>query len=209
MGILLNRLQFFASVWASFTCRLKPHLSWLHARYKLSRVVWTAVPRGDTSRSHTWNIVPAVRKNSSPEYWIFTSVLVGSSPRSSLLGWFCNRTGTSVNDDARKSNNWLDQWHSGKLSTGSRVESFPRAFPSSTDVPVLLVNQPVYFRDGPYDTAPKYGTESIRYGMLHFRDRRSAASLRHRNRPATTVLKCVNRNSIRYDFHGGVWTYWH
>ena len=34
---------------------------------------------------------------------------------------FCNRTGTSVDDGARKSNNWLDQWQSGKLSTGSRV----------------------------------------------------------------------------------------
>ena len=50
--------------------------------------------------------------------------------------------GTSVDDDARKSNNWLDQWESSKLSTGSRVQSFPRAFPSSTDVPVLLLNQP-------------------------------------------------------------------
>ena len=36
------------------------------------------------------------------------------------LGWFSNRTGTSVDDGARKSNNWLDQWQSGKLSNGSR-----------------------------------------------------------------------------------------
>ena len=53
-----------------------------------------------------------------------------------------NRTGTSVDDDARKSNNWLDQSQSSKLSTGSRVQSFPCAFSSSTDVPVLLLNQP-------------------------------------------------------------------
>ena len=53
-----------------------------------------------------------------------------------------NRTGTSVDDDARKSNNWLDQSQSSKLNTGSRVQSFPRAFPSSTDIPVLLLNQP-------------------------------------------------------------------
>ena len=52
-----------------------------------------------------------------------------------------NRTGTSVDDGERKLNNWLDQWHSGKLGTGSRVQSFPRAFPSSTDVPVMLLNQ--------------------------------------------------------------------
>ena len=59
-----------------------------------------------------------------------------------IIGWFSNRTGTSVDEGARKSNNWLDQWQSGKLGTGSRVWSFPRAFPSSTDVPVLLLNQP-------------------------------------------------------------------
>ena len=52
------------------------------------------------------------------------------------LGWFSNRTGTSVDDGARKWNNWLDQWQSGKLSTGSHVQSFPRAFQASTDVPV-------------------------------------------------------------------------
>ena len=56
--------------------------------------------------------------------------------------WFSNRTGTSVDDDARKSNNWLDQWESSKLSTGSRVQSFARTFLSSTDVSVLLLNQP-------------------------------------------------------------------
>ena len=38
-----------------------------------------------------------------------------------ILGWFSNRTGTSVDDGARISNNWLDQWQSGKLGTGSRV----------------------------------------------------------------------------------------
>ena len=56
--------------------------------------------------------------------------------------WFSNRTETSVHDDARKSNNWLNQWESSKLSTGSRVQSFPRTFLSSTDVSVLLLNQP-------------------------------------------------------------------
>jgi len=32
-----------------------------------------------------------------------------------------NRTGTSVDDGARKSNNWLDQWQGGKLDIESRV----------------------------------------------------------------------------------------
>ena len=64
-----------------------------------------------------------------------------------IIDWFSNRRGTSVDDGALKSDNWLDQWQSGKLSTGSRVWSFPSAFPSSTDVPVLLLNQPS--KEGP------------------------------------------------------------
>ena len=36
-------------------------------------------------------------------------------------GLYSYRTGTSVDDGARKPNNWLDQLHSGKLGTGGRV----------------------------------------------------------------------------------------
>ena len=43
----------------------------------------------------------------------------------------------------------LDQWQSGKLGTGSCIQSVPRAFPSSTDVPVLLLNQPKNISLGP------------------------------------------------------------
>ena len=42
-------------------------------------------------------------------------------------------------------------------------------------------------------TAPKYGTKPIRYVTLHFRERRGAASLRRRNRAATTVLMCEQK----------------
>ena len=59
------------------------------------------------------------------------------------IGWFSNRTGTSVDDGMHKLNNWLDQWQSGKLGSGSHVWSFPCAFPSSTDIPVLMLNQPI------------------------------------------------------------------
>ena len=59
-----------------------------------------------------------------------------------ISGWFSNRTGTSVDDDARKSNSWLDQWLNGKLGSGSRVSSFPRALSSSNDVPIVLLNLP-------------------------------------------------------------------
>ena len=44
-----------------------------------------------------------------------------------------------VDNGARKSNNWLDQWQSGKLGTGSHLQSVSRAF---LDVSVLLLNQP-------------------------------------------------------------------
>jgi len=67
------------------------------------------------------------------------------------LGLFSNRAGTSVDDGARKSNNWLDQWQSDKLGTGSRVKSFSRAFPSSNDVRVLLLNQPINPLDETFD----------------------------------------------------------
>ena len=53
-----------------------------------------------------------------------------------------HRAGTSVDDDARKSNNWLDQWQNSKLGTGSRVKSFLCALTSSNDVFVLLLSQP-------------------------------------------------------------------
>ena len=77
--------------------------------------------------------------------WVMTRHQYGISavvPWASL-GWLSNRTGTSLGDGARKSNNWLDQMQSGKSGTGSGVQSFPPSFPSSTDVPVLLLNQPI------------------------------------------------------------------
>ena len=40
----------------------------------------------------------------------------------------------------------------------------------------------------PVHSTPKYDTEPIRYVTLHFQDRRSAASLRYRNRAEITVL---------------------
>lgn len=48
--------------------------------------------------------------------------------------------------------------------------------------------------------ALKYGTKPIRYVTLHFRDRRCAASLPHKNCAAQST---VNRRPFRYDFHGG------
>ena len=42
-------------------------------------------------------------------------------PLRKTIGWLSKRTGTSIDDGARKSNNWPDQWRSGKLGTRSRV----------------------------------------------------------------------------------------
>ena len=70
----------------------------------------------------------------------------------------------------------------------------------------------IYFLDGSdIHTAPKYGSNPIRYVTLHFRHQRNAASLRFRNRTKITVLVCeypVSRFSQRkaeffrdYDFY--------
>ena len=40
-----------------------------------------------------------------------------------IIGLLSNRTGTSVDDGARKSNNWLDQWLSDKWAP--EVEFIP------------------------------------------------------------------------------------
>ena len=42
----------------------------------------------------------------------------------------------------------------------------------------------------PVHTAPKCVTETNRYVMLHFRDQRSASSLRSRNPAEITVVMC-------------------
>ena len=51
--------------------------------------------------------------------------------------------GKSIDNGARRSNNWLDRWQSDILGTWGRVKSLTRAFLSSTDVPVLLLNKPI------------------------------------------------------------------
>ena len=58
--------------------------------------------------------------------WVMTRHQYGISavvPWASL-GWLSNRTGTSLGDGARKSNNWLDQMQSGKSGSGSGVSPF-------------------------------------------------------------------------------------
>ena len=54
-------------------------------------------------------------------YFAGTNPINGEGIQSFTIGWFSNRTGTSFDDGARKSNNWLEQWQSEKLRTGSRV----------------------------------------------------------------------------------------
>ena len=52
--------------------------------------------------------------------WAFYS-RTASNGHLPIIGWFSNRTGTPVDDGARKSNNRLDQWQRDKLGTRSRV----------------------------------------------------------------------------------------
>ena len=189
---LLNRLQFCASVWASFTRRLRPHLLWLHEK-RCS--VNSSDKRWHKSFTYFEHGTHGTVEFQSSDSWIFTSVLVGSSPRSNLLGWFYNRTGTSVDDGTQiKQLAWP--------ITERQIEHRKSCLVLLCLVPVLLLNQPIYFRDGPYDTAAKYGTEFIRYGTLHFRDRRGAASLRHRNCAA------YNRSNVCEQTLYPVWFSW-
>ena len=49
-----------------------------------------------------------------------------------------------VDHGALKLKSWPDQWQSDKLGTKSHVSKifFPHAYPLSTDIPILLLNQP-------------------------------------------------------------------
>ena len=58
------------------------------------------------------------------------------------LGWFSNRMGKSVDGGTCKLKNRLDQLQGNKLGSGSHIQSFPCTFSWSTDVPILLLNQP-------------------------------------------------------------------
>ena len=74
--------------------------------------------------SMTFIISISIHKRSAPSYVQINFQYGGvrcTWVRRAIKGWFSNRTGTSVDDGERKSNNWLDQRHSGKLGTGSRV----------------------------------------------------------------------------------------
>ena len=63
------------------------------------------------------------RPNTIVSQWNVTAVKWSQHGRSHecTIDWFSNWTGTSVDNGPRKSNNWLDQWLSGKLDTESRT----------------------------------------------------------------------------------------
>ena len=77
----------------------------------------------------------------------------------SLLGWLSNRTATSVDHCARKSNNWLDQWLSGTLGTGSWVVPSVQPFFQFQKQLVWLE----LFTDPPSDPRPLPTSGAIRY----------------------------------------------
>ena len=81
--------------------------------------------------------------------WSYVDRLFLMAVPDKVIGWFSNRTGTSVDDDARKS-------------------SFPCTFPSSNDVPVLLLNQPITFnlKTPLCKTITSYFNWLLSYGIL-------------------------------------------
>ena len=76
----------------------------------------------------------------------------------SLIGWFSNRTGASVDDGAHKSNNWLTNGRAANWAPEVEFRPFCALTPSSNDVPVLLLNQP-------NDNMTCYCTESCLAGL--------------------------------------------
>ena len=75
----------------------------------------------ETEKYHGTPLFGNSVKSSWEVWYVPTSVIHLHHLTSYILGWFSNSMGTSVDDCARKSNNWLDQWHSEKLGTGRRV----------------------------------------------------------------------------------------
>ena len=86
---------------------------------------------------------------------------------------------------------WSD-W-SFKFGEITESQSWVSVFFLSTSVTVLI----------PVHTAPKCGTEPIRYVTLRFRDWHGAAWLRYKNGGKIPLLLRVNRIPIRYDFRAG------
>ena len=76
---------------------------------------------------------PSPRNFMQPSFFVWASL---------SLGWFSNRMGKSVDGGTCKLKNRLDQLQGNKLGSGSHIQSFPCTFSWSTDVPILLLNQP-------------------------------------------------------------------
>ena len=125
--VMVTPLALIASPFAccsrvfSRNCPKQRAWSWAKAIFTLYRIafrgatksypvykVWTATTRDGTSRLHTSALIGhravagdrkgLVLTKFQSATWMFTSGLVGSRPHSYLLGWFNNRTGTSVDD---------------------------------------------------------------------------------------------------------------
>ena len=57
-----------------------------------------------------YNTFIAIYKYLTTGLWEKKSILFSKKESRKTLGGFSNRTGTSVDNGVRKSNNWLDQW---------------------------------------------------------------------------------------------------
>ena len=161
--------------------------------------MWTTTAQGDTSRSnhvkYVWNnsyhitfiIHNPVEALISFSGFFFPIAWIGKFTAMIILHFRSNQSiNQSINQSHRTS--WRHDWLRGlgalnssplsglftSVSVGSSTRFY--RFTSATG------------RIGVY-TILKYDKKPIRYLMLHVWDRRGAASLRHRNRAATKILK--------------------
>ena len=106
-----------------------------------------------------------------------------------------------------RSNNWLDQWQSGKLSTGSRVQSFLRAFLSLgvPDSVKKLKTIFLYFRSF---------VLSVLFALVHFKVTRKSLYLHKNKQPfSSPVLEnilnsvlCFGQATLIFYFSGPLLT---
>ena len=95
-----------------------------------------------------------------------------------------------------------------KSFTSSQQHGWPRGFGALNSSPNSWIftspsvgSAPPSFIYGVH-TAPKYGTKPIWYVTLHFRDRRSTALVRPRNRDEINIcFLCLNKSSIGFYGH--------
>ena len=101
-------------------------------------------PRPHKSR-YFWNLIYIHFSHESAVRLVFRPRPKPVNPLTETLGWFSNRTGTSVDDGKARGKDWTRLTVLNSLLCHWSSQLFDLHASSSTDVPVLLLNQPTIF----------------------------------------------------------------